>query len=58
MMSSEKVAQHVINATKKRNRDIVLTPQGKIAVWMHRNFPGVADWVILNEMSKEEGSPF
>jgi short-subunit dehydrogenase len=58
MMSSNKVAQHIIRAIRKRNRDLVLTPEGKMVVWLHKNFPGIADRIILNELSKEKGSPF
>lgn len=57
MMSSEKVAAHIVQATRKRNRDLILTPQGKIAVWLHRTFPGISDRIILNEMSREKDSP-
>ncbi len=58
MMSSEKVAMHIVHATKRRNRDLILTPQGKMVVWLHRTIPGVADRIILREMSKEKDSPF
>jgi len=57
MMSSEKVAQHICRAIKKRNRDLVLTPEGRMVVWLHKNFPDIADRIILNEMSKEKDSP-
>ncbi len=57
MMSSEKVAQHICKAVKKRNRDLVLTPEGRMVVWLHKNFPDIADRIILHEMSKEKDSP-
>jgi len=57
MMTSEKVAQHICRAVKKRNRDLVLTQEGKMVVWLHKNFPDIADRIILNEMSKEKNSP-
>lgn len=57
MMTSEKVAQHICRAVKKRNRDLVLTPEGRMVVWLHKNFPDIADRIILNEMSKERNSP-
>jgi short-subunit dehydrogenase len=53
MMSSESVARHIARATFKRNRDIVLTPQGRIVVWLHKNFPGIADRILVYEISKE-----
>ncbi len=58
MMSSEKVAQIIAKATLKRERDLILTPQGKLVVWLHRNFPGITDRIIIHEMSKEANSPF
>jgi len=57
MMSSEKVAQHITRAIKKRNRDLVLTQEGRMVVWLHKNFPGIADRIIMNELSKEKDSP-
>ena len=57
MMSSERVAQIIAKAAHKRERDLILTNQGKLAVWLHRNFPGITDRIILNEMGKEPDSP-
>ena len=58
MMTSSRVAQHIIRAVRKRNRDLILTPEGKMVVWLHKNFPDIADRIILNELSKEKDSPF
>ena len=58
MMSSERVARHILQATLRRDRDLILTPQGRMVVWLHRTIPGVADRIILREMTKEKGSPF
>jgi len=58
MMSSQKVAQIIVKAVQKRERDLILTPQGKLVVWLHKNLPGVADRILLNEMAKEPDSPF
>ncbi len=57
MMSAERVAEIIAKATYKRERDLVLTSQGKLAAWLHRNFPAFTDRIILNEMSKEPDSP-
>lgn len=57
MMSSERVAEIIAKATHRRERDLVLTSQGKLAVWLHRNFPELTDRIILFEMSKEPDSP-
>ena len=58
MMASEKVAQIIAKATYKRERDLILTPQGRLVVWLHKNFPSITDRIILYEMAKEPGSPF
>ena len=58
MMTSERVAQIIAKATYKRERDLILTPQGKLVVWLHKNFPGITDRIILKEMAKEQDSPF
>ena len=58
MMSAERVAQIITKATLKRERDLILTPQGKLVVWLHKNFPSITDRIILNEMAKEPDSPF
>ena len=53
MRSSEKVAWHIAWAAYRRERDLVLTPQGKIMIWLHKNLPGIADRILVYEMSKE-----
>lgn len=56
-MTSEKVAKIIAKAVVKRERDLILAPQGKLVVWMHKNLPGITDRIILHEMAKEPGSP-
>lgn len=56
MMSSEKVAQIIARATIKREKDLILTGEGKFVVWLHKNFPGITDRIILHEMEKEPDS--
>lgn len=58
MMSSERVAQIIAKATYKQERDLILTPQGRLVVWLHKNFPSITDRIILREMAKELNSPF
>ena len=58
MMPSKKVARVIAKAVLKRKRDLILTPHGKIVVWLYRNFPGTTDRIIFHEMAKEPGSPF
>ena len=57
MMTSERVAQIITKATLKRERDLILTLQGKLVVWLHKYFPCITDRIILYEMAKEPDSP-
>jgi len=58
MMTSEEVAREIFQATIKRKRDIVLTRQGKLAVFLNKWMPGVMDGIVYNHMAKEKDSPF
>ena len=58
MMTSEEVADHILRATWKRNRDLVLTTQGKLAVFLNKWIPGILDGIVYNQMAKEKDSPF
>ncbi len=53
MMSSEKVAQVIAKATLKKDNNLILTREGKLVVWLHKNFPNLTDRIIMYEMSKE-----
>jgi short-subunit dehydrogenase len=56
MMSAEECAQHIYKATVARQRDLVLTRQGKLTVWLNKLLPGLADKLVYNVMAKEPGS--
>lgn len=58
MMSSEEVANEILKATIKRKRDLVLTGQGKLAVFLNKWIPGIMDDVVYKHMAKEKDSPF
>jgi short-subunit dehydrogenase len=58
MMSSEEVATHILHATSKRKRDLVLTTQGKLAVFLNKWIPGILDGIVYKQMAKEKDSPF
>ncbi|MCH7401075.1 SDR family oxidoreductase [Belliella kenyensis] len=58
MMTAEEVAERLLQATLKRKRDLVLTRQGKLAVFLNKWIPGVMDKVVYNVMAKEKDSPF
>ncbi len=57
IMSSEKVAQEIAQAIYLRKRDILLTTQGKLTVWLNKFFPSFMDKMVYNHFSKEKDSP-
>ncbi|PVX50086.1 short-subunit dehydrogenase [Balneicella halophila] len=59
MMSAEECAKHIINATVKRKRELILTfAEGKFTVWLSKWFPSLLDKLSYNHMAKEPDSPF
>ncbi|TAE13787.1 MAG: SDR family oxidoreductase [Bacteroidetes bacterium] len=58
MMTSEEVASHIYKAVKKRKRDLVLTRQGKLTVFLNKWFPTFMDKMVFKTMAKEPDSPF
>lgn len=58
MMTAEEVAQAILNATLKRKRDLILTNQGRLAVFLNKWIPGIMDGIVYNHMAKEKDSPF
>ncbi len=57
MMTAEEVARKIARATLSGKRELVLTVQGKILVWLYRLFPRLTDKLLLHEMSREPNSP-
>lgn len=58
MMSAEEAAAHVYRAVVNRKRDLILTTQGKLAVFLNKWMPGRMDKIVYNVMAKEPDSPF
>lgn len=58
MMSAEETAEYIYKAIVKRRRDLVLTPQGKLAVWLTKLFPSLMDKITYYFMAREDDSPF
>jgi len=54
MMRPEDVADHIYTAVVRRKRDLLLTLQGKLAVWLNIFFPRWMDRKTLDFMKKEE----
>lgn len=57
MMSAEQVAAHVRKGIEKRKRQVVLTTQGKLAVFLRKWVPAFIDKMEYNMMKKEPNSP-
>ena len=58
MMTADEVADRIFRAVQDRRRDLVMTMNGKLTVWLNKFFPGWMDKVVYNHMAKEPGSPF
>jgi len=57
MMSSEEVADRILKAVKNRDRDMILTLQGKAIILINKLFPTLADKLTFNALAKEKDSP-
>jgi len=57
MMSAEEVAEQTYRATVSRKRDLILTGQGKLAVWLNKIIPSVMDNLVWKVMKNEPDSP-
>jgi dehydrogenase/reductase SDR family member 7B len=57
MMTSAEVAQHISEAIKSRKRDLILTKQGKLTVFLSKFAPKLLDKLVFKTMKKEPGSP-
>ena len=58
MMSAEEVAEHIVGAILKRKNTLVLTPQGRLLVFLNKFFPNLVDHLVFKNLSKEKNSPF
>jgi short-subunit dehydrogenase len=57
MMTSEEVANRIYKAVVKRKRILVLTAMGKVAVWLNKVLPSLADRLVFKVMAKEAHAP-
>jgi short-subunit dehydrogenase len=57
MMSADEVAEATMKALLKGKREIVLTRQGKLAVFLNKWMPGKMDKIVYEVMKKEKDSP-
>jgi short-subunit dehydrogenase len=58
MMSAEQVADEIFIAIKNRKRDLILTFNGKLTVFLNKIIPAWLDKIVYNHMAKEPDSPF
>ncbi len=58
MMQPEEVAERIYQAVVKRKRDLILTSNGKLTVWLNKFFPSMMDKVVYKHLAKEPDSPF
>src|SRR5690606_27668434 len=56
MMSSEEVARRIADGIVAKKRTLVMTGQGKLAVWVNKLFPAFADKKVYELFAKEKNS--
>jgi len=54
MMSAEEVATRISDGILKKKRTIIMTGQGKLAVWVNKLFPAFADKKVFEVFAKEK----
>lgn len=57
MMTADECADHILKAVKNRRRELVLTTQGKLTVFLNKWLPGLTDRLVYNTLAKEKDSP-
>lgn len=57
MMTADEVAHYIYRAVVKRKRILVLTGLGKVAVWLNKVWPSLADRLVFKVMAKEANAP-
>ena len=58
LMSAEKCAEYLAKALRRRRSEMILTPLGRLTVWVHRRFPRLVDRLTYSFIAKEADSPF
>lgn len=57
IMSAEEVADIIYTGVQKRKRDLVMTSQGKLTVFLNKFAGGFMDKMVYNHFAKEKDSP-
>ena len=58
MMTAERVAEYLASGLERRKKEMILTPIGKLTVFMHNILPRLTDRLEFSYMAKEPDSPF
>jgi dehydrogenase/reductase SDR family member 7B len=58
LMTAEEVARRIVKGVECRKHRLVMTSQGKMAVFFNKFFPKMTDRMVFNTVSKEPDSPF
>jgi short-subunit dehydrogenase len=56
MMTSEAVAEQIVNGIRAKKRTLVMTGQGKLTVWLNKLLPALADKLVFNHFTKEKNA--
>lgn len=56
MMSAEEVASRINDGIVQRKRTLIMTRQGKLAVWMNKLFPAFTDKKVFELFAKEKNA--
>lgn len=54
MMTAEQVATTIADGIEQRKRTLIMTRQGKLAVWMNKLFPSFVDRKVFDLFAKEK----
>jgi dehydrogenase/reductase SDR family member 7B len=57
MMTAEQVAEHIVSGVLNRKRTLVLTLEGKMAVFLGKLFPKFIEKQVYKKMTQEPNSP-
>ncbi len=57
MMTADECAGHIFRAVRNRRRQLVLTTQGKLIVFLNKWLPALTDRLVFNALAKEKDSP-
>ncbi len=58
LMPAERVAKEVATGIYSRKKNLILTTEGKLILWIYKRMPNMAEKLIYREMKKEFGAPF